>query len=145
MFRIPSDVASHLQRGGTLLVPTSQRLRAVQLAHAAAEMEASRGVWASVDVQTPSRWARRECERLAESAPDAWPRLLTPAEEWLLWREATREAARGYSFLDSGLVAVRREGKFAYHTADYAALRALTDFLWEDCCKKGKPGGKSCC
>ena len=45
----------------------------------------------------------------------------------------------------SGLLATRREGKFAYHTADYGALRALTDFLWEDCCKRGKASGKSCC
>jgi len=40
----------------------------------------------------------------------------------------------------SGLVLARREGKFAYHTAQYDVLRALTDFLWEDCCKRG---GKS--
>jgi ArsR family transcriptional regulator, arsenate/arsenite/antimonite-responsive transcriptional repressor len=45
----------------------------------------------------------------------------------------------------SGLVGARREGKFAFHTADYAALRALTDFIWEDCCKRGKGSGKSCC
>jgi DNA-binding transcriptional ArsR family regulator len=43
----------------------------------------------------------------------------------------------------SGLVDVRREGKFALHTANYAALHALTDFLWEDCCKRGK--GAKCC
>jgi DNA-binding transcriptional ArsR family regulator len=43
--------------------------------------------------------------------------------------------------VDGGLVATRREGKFAYHTADYKALRALTDYLWEDCCKNGG----SCC
>lgn len=47
--------------------------------------------------------------------------------------------------VDSGLVAARREGKFVYHTADYEALRALTDFLWEDCCKKGKGAAKGCC
>ncbi|HEY1958701.1 MAG TPA: helix-turn-helix transcriptional regulator [Polyangiaceae bacterium] len=45
----------------------------------------------------------------------------------------------------SGLVTARREGKFAFHTADYGALRALTDFLWEDCCKRGKGGPKGCC
>jgi ArsR family transcriptional regulator, arsenate/arsenite/antimonite-responsive transcriptional repressor len=45
----------------------------------------------------------------------------------------------------SGLVATRRDGKFAYHTADYAALRALTDYLWEDCCKRGKGAPKGCC
>ncbi len=46
--------------------------------------------------------------------------------------------------VDAGLVTVRRDGKFAYHTADYTALRALTDFLWEDCCKRGKRGGACC-
>lgn len=38
----------------------------------------------------------------------------------------------------AGLVATRRDGKFALHTAAYEVLRALTDFLWEDCCKCGK-------
>jgi ArsR family transcriptional regulator len=47
--------------------------------------------------------------------------------------------------VDAGLVTVRREGKFAYHTADYPALRAVTDFLWEDCCKRGKGTAKGCC
>jgi DNA-binding transcriptional ArsR family regulator len=45
----------------------------------------------------------------------------------------------------SGLVSTRREGKFAFHTADYAALRTLTDYLWEDCCKRGKGAAKGCC
>ena len=47
--------------------------------------------------------------------------------------------------VEAGLVAVRREGKFAYHTADFPALRAVTDFLWEDCCKRGKGNVKGCC
>lgn len=47
--------------------------------------------------------------------------------------------------VDAGLVTVRREGKFAFHTADYQALRAVTDFLWEDCCKRGKGIVKGCC
>jgi DNA-binding transcriptional ArsR family regulator len=47
--------------------------------------------------------------------------------------------------VDAGLLSTRREGKFAYHTADYTALRVLTDFLWEDCCKRGKAAGKPCC
>ncbi len=45
----------------------------------------------------------------------------------------------------SGLVIARREGKFALHTAEYSALRTLTDFLWEDCCKRGKCAPKGCC
>jgi ArsR family transcriptional regulator len=47
--------------------------------------------------------------------------------------------------VDAGLVAVRREGKSVFHTADYQALRAVTDFLWEDCCKRGKGAVKGCC
>ena len=47
--------------------------------------------------------------------------------------------------VDGGLVATRREGKLALHTADYKALRVLTDFLWEDCCKNGKGDEKGCC
>ena len=62
-------------------------------------------MWASADVLTPSRWARRECERRAEDAPQAWPRVLGATEEWLLWREAARRAAQGSPFLDTDLLA----------------------------------------
>jgi ArsR family transcriptional regulator, arsenate/arsenite/antimonite-responsive transcriptional repressor len=41
----------------------------------------------------------------------------------------------------AGLVKARREGTFIYYSADYAHLKALTDYLWEDCCKRGK----GCC
>jgi len=44
--------------------------------------------------------------------------------------------------LDSGVLTTRSEGTFHYYAADYTALRGLTDYLWEDCCKRG---GKSCC
>lgn len=76
-------------------------MRAVQLAHAAAQLAAGERVWASVDVLTPSGWARRECERQAEGSP-AGPRILGSAEQWLLWRQAAHEAARGYPLLDAG-------------------------------------------
>jgi ArsR family transcriptional regulator, arsenate/arsenite/antimonite-responsive transcriptional repressor len=42
----------------------------------------------------------------------------------------------------AGLLTNRREGTFIYYSADYRALRALTDYLWEDCCKRGKG---TCC
>ena len=45
----------------------------------------------------------------------------------------------------SGLVVARKDGKSVFHTADYAALRVLTDFIWEDCCKLGKGSAKGCC
>ena len=44
--------------------------------------------------------------------------------------------------VDAGLLVTRSEGTFHYYAPDYAALRALTDFVWEDCCKRGKGG---CC
>jgi ArsR family transcriptional regulator len=44
--------------------------------------------------------------------------------------------------VDAGLLKTRGEGTFHYYSADFTALRALTDYLWEDCCKRGKRG---CC
>ena len=43
---------------------------------------------------------------------------------------------------EAGLLKTRGEGTFHFYSADYAALRTLTDYLWEDCCRKGK---SSCC
>ncbi|WP_437480477.1 ArsR/SmtB family transcription factor [Sorangium sp. So ce1014] len=44
-------------------------------------------------------------------------------------------------FVDAGILRTRGEGTFHYYSADYEALRALTAYLWEDCCKRGK----ACC
>jgi DNA-binding transcriptional ArsR family regulator len=44
--------------------------------------------------------------------------------------------------VDAGLLRSRSEGTFHYYSAEYPALRTLTDYLWEDCCKRGKGG---CC
>jgi DNA-binding transcriptional ArsR family regulator len=44
--------------------------------------------------------------------------------------------------LDAGVMSARPEGTYHYYAADYAALRGLTDYVWEDCCRKG---GKGCC
>jgi ArsR family transcriptional regulator, arsenate/arsenite/antimonite-responsive transcriptional repressor len=40
--------------------------------------------------------------------------------------------------LDAGLITSRSEGTYHYYSADYGALRALTDYLWRDCCRRGK-------
>ena len=39
-----------------------------------------------------------------------------------------------------GVLTARLEGSFHYYAVDYAALRALTDYLWEDCCKRSASG-----
>lgn len=44
--------------------------------------------------------------------------------------------------VDAGLLITREEGTYHYYAPDFQALRALTDFVWEDCCKRGKGG---CC
>jgi DNA-binding transcriptional ArsR family regulator len=44
--------------------------------------------------------------------------------------------------VDAGLLSGRSEGTYLYYAAAYASLRALTNYLWEDCCKRGKG---SCC
>jgi DNA-binding transcriptional ArsR family regulator len=44
----------------------------------------------------------------------------------------------------SGLLTVRGVGTSHVYAADYGALRRLTDYLWEDCCKEGK-AAKACC
>jgi ArsR family transcriptional regulator len=45
---------------------------------------------------------------------------------------------------DAGMLSSRREGTFIYYRADFEGLKALTNYLWEDCCKRGKTG-KDCC
>ncbi|WP_394829074.1 ArsR/SmtB family transcription factor [Pendulispora albinea] len=45
--------------------------------------------------------------------------------------------------VDAGVVQTRGEGTFHYYSANYEALRKLTAYLWEDCCKNGGKG--SCC
>ena len=43
---------------------------------------------------------------------------------------------------DAGMLTSRAEGTYQYYTADYPSLRALTGYLWEDCCKRGNG---TCC
>ncbi len=44
--------------------------------------------------------------------------------------------------VDASLLSTRSEGTFHYYAAAYPSLRSLTDYLWEDCCRRG---GKGCC
>lgn len=37
----------------------------------------------------------------------------------------------------SGLITTRGEGTFHLYAPDVSALRALTNYLWQDCCKGG--------
>ena len=44
--------------------------------------------------------------------------------------------------VDAGLLTTHTEGTFHYYAAEYTRLRSLTEYLWEDCCKRGT---MSCC
>jgi DNA-binding transcriptional ArsR family regulator len=41
----------------------------------------------------------------------------------------------------AGLLEAQPDGRFVHYRAEYAALRSLTEYLWQDCCK----GGNGCC
>jgi len=58
------------------------------------------------------------------------------------WTTLNHHLAR---LVDVGLVSARRDGKSVFHTANYDVLRGVTDFLWEDCCKRGKGAADACC
>lgn len=42
--------------------------------------------------------------------------------------------------VEAEMLVSRNEGTFHYYAADYESLRGLTNYLWQDCCKRG---GKS--
>jgi ATP-dependent helicase/nuclease subunit B len=106
LFSLPSELDADLRAGATLLVPSYARARAARLAHAALALKRGQHVWASADVLTPGAWMRREAERGAADAPHpARARLLSPAEEWYLWRECTLEATPDLPLLDASACA----------------------------------------
>jgi ArsR family transcriptional regulator len=38
----------------------------------------------------------------------------------------------------AGLLKSRSEGTFHFYAPELPAIRELTDYVWEDCCKRGK-------
>ncbi len=45
----------------------------------------------------------------------------------------------------AGLATVRRAGRSLFYAADFAAMRALIDFLTEDCCRGLAPLAETAC
>ena len=41
----------------------------------------------------------------------------------------------------AGLLVAKPAGRYIHYRADYRALRGLTEYLWQDCCKEGN----GCC
>lgn len=105
MLRLPPEIHAHLAGGGTLIVPQAAQARAIERAYARAALAAGAQVWRTPAVCTPGGFRRRELERRAQQEPAAWPRILSGAEEWRLWRESVAEAAGGLELLDTGALA----------------------------------------
>jgi ArsR family transcriptional regulator, arsenate/arsenite/antimonite-responsive transcriptional repressor len=78
--------------------------------------------------------------RVVQAGPEGITTTDVQGELDLPWTTLNHHLAR---LVSTGLVAARREGKFALHSADFAALKALTEYLWKDCCNRGRSGG--CC
>ena len=113
-----------------MVVPSRQRAHAVRLAHAAAQLERGLTVWRSADVLPLEGWLTREIERRVAAGPSSGclPRLLSPAEEWLLWRECTAEATGALELVNRATLAtaLRRAARLAAQLRlDLSALRAL--------------------
>ena len=118
MIRLPTELTQVIQRGGTVVVPSRQRAHAARLAYAAAELAKGHRVWTTPDVLSFEAWLTREVERYAASAGVGVPRLLSPAEEWFLWRQCAAEATGDLELVNRGALAeaLRRASATA---ADY--------------------------
>ena len=105
MIRLPTELGKVVKQGGTVVVPSRQRAHAARLAHAAAELAAGRRVWATPDILPVEAWLTREVEDYAAAAGTAVPRLLSPAEEWFLWRQCAAEATGDLELVNRGALA----------------------------------------
>lgn len=98
MLEIPSEAIDHLERGGTLIVPSRQRAAALRIAHTAAQLRLGRRVWSSPDILPWGAWLERGMDA-ARARGHTVPRRLSGSEAWLLWRDAVREACSGLMVL----------------------------------------------
>lgn len=139
MIRLPTELNSIIEQGGTVVVPSRQRAHAARLAHAGAKLAAGNRVWATPDILPVEAWLTREVERYAAAAGAEVPRLLSPAEEWLLWRQCAAEATGELELVNRGALAesLRKASAIA---ADYGIDAAkLRDVLEAGALATGMP------
>jgi probable DNA repair protein len=125
LLKLPNHFNEVLRRGGTVVVPSRQRAHALRLAHASAQLAQGRRVWSSPDTLPLEGWLAREIERCAANR-GGLPRLLSPAEEWLLWRQCTAEATDGLDLINRASLAeaLRRASNLAAELGlDLRAIR----------------------
>lgn len=85
------------------MVPSRQRAEAVRLALARARMGHGERVWGSPDVLPADTWLVRETE--AAATGPAVPRLLSGAQDWLLWRQCAAEFTDSMELVARGALA----------------------------------------
>lgn len=127
MIRLPQDVFRAIELGHTVVVPSRQRSEAVRLAYAAQALASGRTVWNTPDVLALDTWLTREVERLS-AAGERLPRLLTPAEDWLVWRRCTAERTHDLELVSSGPLTemLRRASQLAdEYLINIPGMRAL--------------------
>jgi hypothetical protein len=105
LIRLPTELSEVIKRGGAVIVPSRQRAHAARLAYAAAELALGRRVWATPDILTVDTWFTRAVERHATAVGTDVPRILSPAEEWFLWRQCTAEATGELELVNRGALA----------------------------------------
>ena len=118
MIRLSTELTRVIQQGGTVVVPSRQRAHAARLAYAAAKLAKGHRVWTTPDVLSVDAWLTREVERYAATVGIGVPRLLSPAEDWFLWRQCAAEATGDLELVNRGALAeaLRRASATA---ADY--------------------------
>ena len=105
MIRLPTELSEVIKQGGAVIVPSRQRAHAARLAYAAAELAQRRRVWATPDILTVDAWFTRAVEHHAATAGADVPRILSPAEEWFLWRQCAAEATGELELVNRGALA----------------------------------------
>jgi probable DNA repair protein len=93
-------------------VPTRQRAEALRQRFARAALGAGRRVWPTPDILPHDFWLAREIEA---AATDSLPRLLSSAQDWLLWRQCAAEFTAGLELIARGALAegLRRANELA--------------------------------
>ncbi len=84
-------------------MPSRQRAQALHLAYAAAQLEDGRRVWNTPDVLPLDAWITREIEIRALRA--SVPRVLSRAEDWLLWHQCTADATQEWDLVNRSALA----------------------------------------
>jgi RecB family exonuclease len=105
LIRLPSDLLQVILAGGTVVVPSRQRAHAARLAFAATQLAAGVRVWDTPDILPVDGWLVREIEELAAASGKVLPRVLSPAEDWLLWRQSTAHSTQDIDLLNPGALA----------------------------------------